>query len=302
MLLMMYFKVKKNMNSCKCSSCAAVNGCHDKFCINCGVPLHVTHRQETNTQFKHSKNKCTCNQCNTKNDCNDKFCINCGSKLNGISKELYHDVLNSIDGIIVALLAKIAKADGRISSEEASYLSNAFDVLAKNRDDSTKAKDIYKEILKQEKDNLRNIDEFCNKLSHIQVPQEFKKDIIRMFVELAFVDSVYDKEEENIIVKIVHNLGLDFSIYQSIKNEFEPKKESNGSTQTNLNIDECYIVLESKKSDSIEIIKGNYRRLVKQYHYDYISSKDLPKDMMAFAEEKTKLINGAYEKIKKSRG
>ncbi len=81
-----------------------------------------------------------------------------------------------------------------------------------------------------------------------------------------------------------------------------PKQESNNTTKnTNLTLQESYTILESKESDSMEIIKINYRRFIKQYHYDSISSKDLPKDIMDFAGERTKLINGAYEKIKKSR-
>jgi DnaJ like chaperone protein len=285
-------------NTCKCDNCNTANNCNDKFCINCGSPMSKKSTKQNNTN---SNRGCTCNQCNTTNDCDDKFCINCGGKLNGISKEFYQAIFNDVDGIIVALLAKIAKVDGRISQEEANYLSIVFDTLSKKRENANQVKEVYKEILKQEKDNLKNIDEFCNKLSHLKVQQEFKIEIIKIFVELAFVDSVYDKNEENIIVKIVHNIGLDFSIYQNIKSEFEPKKEKNGFSQTNMSLDECYITLESTRSDSLETIKKNYRRLVKQYHYDSMASKDLPPDILKFAEDKAKLINGAYEKIKNSR-
>ena len=36
--------------------------------------------------------------------------------------------------------------------------------------------------------------------------------------------------------------------------------------------------------------------------YDSIVSKDLPKDLIDFAEEKLKMINSAYEKVKKYKG
>ena len=285
-------------NSCKCSNCNSENDCSDKFCINCGSSLSDTKKKQT-----YSSNDCRCIQCNTNNSCDDKFCTNCGSKLDNISPQIYNEILNSTDGVIVAILSKIAKIDGRISQEEASFLSHVFDLLSEKRDDKTQAKKIYKEISKQERDVLSNIDEFCDKLSHISIQKDFKIEIVKIFIELAYVDGVYDKKEENIIVKIVHNIGLDFSIYQNIKNDFDPqeKNEQTNNSTVNLTLDECYEVLESSKSDDMNTIKKNYRRLVKQYHYDSMASKDLPADVLKFAEEKAKTINGAYEKIKKSR-
>ncbi len=68
-------------------------------------------------------------------------------------------------------------------------------------------------------------------------------------------------------------------------------------TQPN-SLDKYYKVLESKSSDSFDVIKANYRRLIKEYHYDSIASKDLPQEMVKFAEEKTKELNEAYGAIK----
>ena len=283
-------------STCQCNKCSYINNCNDKFCINCGSVLSTEHQEKNES--------CICGHCNTTNNCNDKYCTSCGNKLENINSQLYTEILNSIDGIVVALLSKIAKADGRISQEEATYLSGIFDTLAEKKDDEVQAKKIYKEILKQEKDKLENIDEFCEKLSYTNAPKDLKIEIVKIFMELAYIDSVYDKTEENIIVKIVHHLDLDFSIYQNIKNEFEPKNENtaNNSNTINLTLDECYVVLESTKSDTMVIIKKNYRRLIKQYHYDSMASKDLPQDMLKFAEEKAKIINAAYEKVKKNRG
>ena len=62
-----------------------------------------------------------------------------------------------------------------------------------------------------------------------------------------------------------------------------------------------YEVLESTKEDSLDTIKKRYRKLVKEYHYDSIASKDLPQEMVDFAEQKTKDLNEAYSIIKKAR-
>ena len=65
---------------------------------------------------------------------------------------------------------------------------------------------------------------------------------------------------------------------------------------------EYYAELESSSSDEFSVIKKNYRRLMKEHHYDSLVSKGLPKDMLEFPEAKTKRLNEAYGAIKEARG
>ncbi len=66
-------------------------------------------------------------------------------------------------------------------------------------------------------------------------------------------------------------------------------------------LDKYYEILESSKNDSLETIKKNYRRLMKEYHYDSIASKGLPEDMLQFVKEKTQELNEAYDAVKKDK-
>ncbi len=78
---------------------------------------------------------------------------------------------------------------------------------------------------------------------------------------------------------------------------------SNYSHQTTVNkMAEYYAELECKESDDFSVIKKNYRRLMKEHHYDSLVSKGLPKDMLEFSEAKTKRLNEAYSAIKEVRG
>ena len=64
------------------------------------------------------------------------------------------------------------------------------------------------------------------------------------------------------------------------------------------NLDKYYETLQSSKTDSLDVIKKNYRRLIKEYHYDSIASKNLPEEMVKFAQQKTQELNEAYSVIK----
>jgi len=265
----------------------------------------------------HKKNQTIiCKNCQKENIPTNKFCIYCGKKIEVLKEQsektfnklnetkIYNKIIKSYDGILVALLAKIAKVDGKISQDEANYISKIYDELCQIRKDIPNVRDIYKKILKNEKTNLDNLKLLCSSLRK-NSDESSNINLLKMLIELAYIDGDYSKEEENLIVRIVYILNIDFSIYKQIISEFEEDNSSSNSSTSNgtyLTIDECYVVLESTKNSTNQEIKKNYRKLVRQYHTDILLSKDLPSDMIKFAEEKLKQINMAYEKIKKYRG
>jgi DnaJ like chaperone protein len=49
-------------------------------------------------------------------------------------------------------------------------------------------------------------------------------------------------------------------------------------------------------------VKTAYRRLMNQHHPDKLVSRGLPASMVTLAEQKTREILGAYERVKAQRG
>ena len=247
-----------------------------------------------------------CRDCGSLIRNNYNFCGNCGAKIEKKQVGYYAEVLNNLDGILIAIVAKLSKLDGRICKSESEYIGGLFTSLIENFKHKTyipNIREIYKKILDNEKNDFYNIDVLCKKLNQLNILEKEKIFVIEILLELAHIDSKYDEDEENFIIKIVHYLDLDFKVYQSMKSKYtkseeNPTKPFNGT----LSIKEAFEVLESNESDTNKVIKDNYRRLAKQYHYDSIVSKDLPKDLIDFAEEKLKIINSAYEKVKKYKG
>jgi hypothetical protein len=91
----------------------------------------------------------------------------------------------------------------------------------------------------------------------------------------------------------------------SRSSRFQYQRYSQGQTnytQPQSNLNKYYTILESKETDSFDVIKANYRRLMKAYHYDSLASQNLSEEMLKLAEEKTQNINEAYAAIKQARG
>jgi DnaJ like chaperone protein len=216
-------------------------------------------------------------------------------------ESIYDKVLESYDGILLALLAKVSKSDGHISAEEAKYMSNLYTELCKERKSILAIREIYKEIEKNEKENLNNINELCLKLNYDSISQFQKVYLIEALVAFIYIDSKDIEVSESLILKIVYSLDFDVILYQKILERYKQDTSSQSENKNYSKIDEYYKVLKSKKEDSDSEIKKSYRALVRQYHTDILVSKELPEDMILFAEEKIKLINRAYEVIKEER-
>ena len=105
------------------------------------------------------------------------------------------------------------------------------------------------------------------------------------------------------VLGLVTLSGKNYKYYRSYKYKQQDYSQSNYSNREFSfdTLDKYYEILESSKNDSLETIKKNYRRLIKEYHYDSLASRGLPEDMLQFAKEKTQELNEAYDAVKKDK-
>lgn len=92
--------------------------------------------------------------------------------------------------------------------------------------------------------------------------------------------------------------GSSYSYSSYSQSNYSNRGGSYQQTSSINKIDSYYQELECSPSDDFSVVKKNYRRLMKEHHYDSLVSKGLPKDMLEFSEEKTKRLNEAYAAIK----
>jgi len=250
------YKVYENITKfgCKCNNCGKNIKCDDEFCIYCGAKntqseayVNPNKDKEKSTQFNYS----------TQNNDTQKKHYN------------YYEVLDDLDGIIVALMAKVAKSNGIISSSEAQFISQRYIELSNLTKKSREVIEIYEKIFEREKDRIDNLEEFATKLKNLdEAPKAY---VLKILEELTDVDG-------------------DSRVLDEIKNYMSFKDTKSNS---------YYEILNSKPTDDWETIKKNYKELVKEYHYDKLASKNLPKDLIEYAENRLKEINEAYEALKK---
>ncbi len=258
-----------------------------------------------------SKVECNCKVCKKDNKCTNKFCIYCGTKIIAVNETIgdYDKVFHSPDGLMIALLSKVAKSEGSIGAEETLFIEKVYDTLSQSNP-YPNLKTIFQQILVKEKEKLDNVEELCLLLLGFNITNSYKLDMLTMLIEIAYLDGKYSLKEKKLIVKIVHYLHIDYEAYKTILALYLPKAEqsqkqeyssSSHVSQGYLTIDECYDILHTSKNTDNATLKKNYRNMAKEYHADILQGKELPKELIAFAQEKLKLINFSYAKLKKYR-
>lgn len=216
-----------------------------------------------------------------------------------INKE---SIKNSELGLFVALVAKVAKADGKVDSLEAELVSIMFDDISNIFPEPQKTKEILKEIFNEEKNNLSNVEDIAHQLSlHVKRDKAKQQQFMGFLIQLAFVDGEVSPNEEEVIKTIAQSLEFDPEIYHKIFDQFEQMANQKPKTEEN-NLQKAYEILGVSQNDDMQTIKKAYRKLVKQYHPDIIKAQGKDENYIKEATLKTQEINQAYETIKKFRG
>lgn len=216
------------------------------------------------------------------------------NKLSG-SKELFR---KSSLGHFIALVAKVAKADGRVSELEAQLIGMMFDDISKVFNEQEKTRDILKEIFNEEKQK-NDTKEVAHSLNNLLGRSILKRrQFVEFLIQLAFVDDGLSADEDKVLRVIVAELNVATSDYEAILRKFENMKQ--GQPQS-MSVEEACKVLGVHPNDDFNTIKKTYRNLVRKYHPDIMVSQEKDPEYIEEATAKMQEINKAYQILKEAK-
>lgn len=207
-----------------------------------------------------------------------------GSVFDNVETKVYTGE-TSRNGFLVSLLvlsSAIMKADGKVLKSELDYVKAYF---LKNFGTSAarEAMVLLRDILKQSVP-LRDV---CSQIKD-NIDYHSRLQLLHYLFGIAQADGVISAEELKILKEIGEYMSLTTADFDSIKAMFIPDN------------DKYYTILEVLPSATNEEIKKAYRQMAIKHHPDKVSH--LGDDVRVAAEQKFKMVNEAYEKIKKERG
>ena len=188
---------------------------------------------------------------------------------------------------VIAISAKLAKADGKISKSEILAFKKIFEFPA---EDEKAISDIFNSA-KENIDDYKGIAE--------QVYKVFKSDrgllfeLLNSLFSIAFADGELHPKEKVMLSEIAKIFQISDNEFESLNNIFEAK-----ISQDNTSINRSYKILGLSENASLEQVSNQYRKLIKEYHPDKLQGMGLPKEFIELANQKLSAINKAYTEIK----
>jgi DnaJ like chaperone protein len=185
-------------------------------------------------------------------------------------------------------LAKMAKADGKITQEEIHTVEQIIGRLGYTPTMRTAAIDIFRKA----KDDQYTAAEYINQLaSVIQFNPQLGMTFIAALHAVAQADGLIHPNEREILLQAERAFRLRPGTVDAML----------GGGRAN-SLDDAYKILECTAAMSDTEIKKIYRQKCVEYHPDKLTSKGLPDEFMKYAHEQLAKINEAYDTIKKARG
>ncbi|WP_291953227.1 molecular chaperone DjiA [Campylobacter sp.] len=210
----------------------------------------------------------------------------------GVMEERINELKRKMNYYTIALLAKIAKSDGRVSQDEADMISQILDANAKDEKERT----FLKMSFNEHKENLNDAYYVAKDfMKEVPLPKNERLNVLRVLVFMALIDGKLNTKKQEILEQI----ATAFNIAKSELNAFITNLSNFKNSKQEMSLEEAFNTLELPNTADLNAVKKQYRTLAKKYHPDILNANNVSENELKLGIAKFQKINEAYEKIKK---
>lgn len=205
-------------------------------------------------------------------------------------------------GTFFQCLGKLAKSDGRVSEDEAKFVS---ELMTAWRYDSETRK-FMKNQFNAGRDSSESFSALVSKLNNeinlLQSP-ELKQNMTQLFCLMIAVDRIASDSEVALLKEAGRILNTEYMINEFFaqnthQSHYQHPADKVANTSS---LDECYKLLGVTPDASDAEVKKAYRKKSAEFHPDKVQGSGLSNAFIQFAKEEFQKISNAYETISKSR-
>ncbi|WP_108659835.1 J domain-containing protein [Acuticoccus kandeliae] len=184
---------------------------------------------------------------------------------------------------VVALAAKMAKADGVVTMSEAAVFWRRFDVP----DDARRS---IRRLFDLAQRDVAGFEAYAHKIARLfPTDDALKEDILDILFTIAAADGVIHEAELDFLERVAAIFGLDKVRFNRVKAaHLEPEGDP-------------YAVLGLPRDADYSAVRQRYRALVSEHHPDRLIARGVPEDFVRVATDRLAAINTAYEAIMRTR-
>ncbi len=188
---------------------------------------------------------------------------------------------------VIALGAKLAKADGRVTRDEVEALKRVLPVPKSAMADVAR-------IFNAAKESADGYESYAHQIAALLGDaRAVREDLLGALLMVAHVDGHYHAAERTIINDVGRIFGFSPTDMRRLEGMFTVTGETAGDP---------YEILGVSAETSDRDVKAAYRKLLRENHPDRVTAQGLPEEFIEVANRKMAEINAAWDRIKKERG
>ena len=198
---------------------------------------------------------------------------------------------------VIALSAKVAKADGAVTRDEIRTFQRIFPFDPEERD---RIADLYNEA----RQSTEGFEAYAAQVrGALAAKPELLAEVVDALYAIAAADGELHAAEERMIQRIGAIFGLGDYEMASLRARHAPGPGAGAGAASDGGggAADAYAVLGVEAGVSDEELRAAHRKLVLTYHPDKLASKGLPEEFMELANDRLAAINAAYDTVTKER-
>lgn len=182
---------------------------------------------------------------------------------------------------VIALGAKMAKADGEVTRAEVQAFREVFHIPASEEANAAKVFNLARQ-------DVAGFEAWAAKIAAMFGPgAEVLKDILEGLFHIAIADGDYHEAEDEFLQEVARIFGLHACCYRGIRSRYVPDA-----------LPDPYAVLGLEAGAPLEAAKSAFRRAIFEAHPDRAMARGLPEEAVRLAEERVRAVTRAWDEIR----
>ena len=186
---------------------------------------------------------------------------------------------------VIALGAKMAKADGLVTKDEVTAFRQVFYIPKSQMTQAARVFDLARQDVSGYEFYARRISAMFGHSNQIL------KDLMDGLFHIATADGHYHPSENIFLETVAQIFGLTNREFRTMRARYVTAE-----------VPDPYTVLGVSPDDSFEAIKSVWRSLARESHPDQMIARGVPEEAVKLAERRMTQINQAFDEIVAERG
>ena len=185
---------------------------------------------------------------------------------------------------VIALGAKLAKADGHVTRNEVAAFRRVFVIAPEEEQNAARVFNLARQ-------DVAGFDLYARKIAAMFPPRDpVLMDVMEGLFEVATADETLDPREEAFLAEVAAIFGLSEKCFACLQARFA----RNG-------VPDPFDVLDVDRNAPIEVIRAAWKQAVRDTHPDRLAARGVPPEAVKLAEHRLRDINRAWDEIQTRR-